>query len=174
MRVFTTMAACFLLVGSVDAAPPRQEVTTDYHWQTWVADGVSLGLILGGGTAEGPGGEDTTASDVLFDVGFSAAFFGSPLIHLVHGNLRQAGESVALRLGMTSLGMLVAMVANDGCDAGLFCELEYVGYGALGGIVAASLLDAALITHEPAASRTWTPQLAAGHGGLRVGAAFSW
>lgn len=181
--------ACLLGSATAFAQPPREPppATESYRLQTFAVDGVGLALLVAGGLAEGEGGRDTQTSETLFTVGSLAMVFGAPIVHGIRGHRERAVGSTLLRVGLAGAGMLVAVQMNSGCgdgdppeDGALFdddflCELDYAGYGVLGGLVLASVLDAAFMTDETVAPARWSPQLAATRdGGVRAGLAFAW
>jgi hypothetical protein len=147
---------------------------THYHHLTLGVDGASLAVLVAGGLAEGEGGRDTTASSTLMPIGLLGMTFGTPIVHLTRGHTGRALGSFALRVAFASGGMLVAEAARS-CnpDEDFLCKLDYVGYGMVGGLVLASLFDAATMTEErvPRRGPTWAPSLSATPGGARVGIA---
>ena len=147
-------------------------VVTHYHHLTLGVDAVGLAALVAGGMAEGPGGRDTDASNTLFSIGAGTMMFGAPLIHAVRGHGVRAVGSLGLRAGLAGAGMWVAVAANT-CDSSkeFLCDLDYIGYGFLGGLVVASVIDAAVNTEErePRAARVWAPTVSATHDGARVG-----
>ena len=69
-------------------------------------------------------------------------------------------------LGLATVGMLIAIGADRD---------DYIGYGVVGGLAVASVIDAIWRTDEPSALRTaWVPQVQATHEGVRAGVAFAW
>ena len=112
----------------------------------------------------------------------------TPAVHLVRGHGRRAVKSLLLRSVAANVGGLLAIAANQGCGDGapppqgalfdddFLCELDYVGYGAMGGLVVASLIDAAFMTDEPGDTpdAAWTPRVTATRDGVRAGVAFQW
>jgi hypothetical protein len=181
------MIKCAVLASLLCAAPAAADPhTTSYRSQTLAADGIGIGLLVAGGFAEGENGRDTTASNTLFTVGILGTLFVTPAIHFARGHRRRAGGSLLMRWGLAGAGMLIAMVGNQGCHANapadddsllgedFLCELDYIGYGMLGGLVAASVIDAAFNTDERVERRRWAPRLDATRDGVRVGATWIW
>jgi len=179
------LLGCFVvatLLGSATAAraedEPAEEETTSYRQYTLTADLVGISLLAGGGLMEGDDGRDTDASQALYTVGTMTALFATPAIHLIRGHGTRALGSLGMRAGLATLGALIAVSANSDCHSSLngdlFCELDYMGYGILGGLVVASALDAALLTDEKVEHATWAPQVAATRDGVRVGATWLW
>jgi hypothetical protein len=147
-------------------------VVTHYHHLTLGVDAVGLAALVAGGMAEGPGGRDTSTSNTLFTIGALGMTLGAPAVHLAKGHGVRALGSLGLRAGLASAGMFVAVAANT-CDPDkeFLCELDYIGYGFLGGLVVASVIDAAVNTEErvPRHAATWAPTVSATHDGARVG-----
>ncbi len=188
MTVVRLLLAASLLVPATARAddPDEEEETTSYREYTLTTDLVGLSLLVAGGMAEGENGRDTDASGALFAAGSLTSVFGSPIIHLARGHTGRAVGSFGMRLGFATLGASVAMMANSDCHhdqpttegallpPDFLCELDYVGYGVIGGLVVASVVDAAFFTDEKVERATWSPQLAATRDGVRVGAAWAW
>jgi hypothetical protein len=86
----------------------------------------------------------------------STYFLGAPIVHLAHGNYGAFGASLGMRTlgpvlgGFTGLGV-VALA--DGCRSGGggFCGAPLVGafVGVVGGMLAAVVVDAAVLSKEP-------------------------
>lgn len=181
------VAASMLLLCATAAAEEPAPTTTSYRAQTLAADAVGLSLLIGGSLAEEDGGRDTQLSDTLFTAGGLTMMFATPAIHLLRGHRQRAASSLVTRVGLSAGGFLVAMYANANCgdgepppDGALFdddslCELDYVGYGVFGGLVVASVVDAAFRTDEPARPHPrWSPQLSATRDGVRAAVAWAW
>lgn len=175
-----------LLVSATASAEDVSDVpTTSYRGYTLAADAVGLSLLVAGGLAEADDGRDTSASEALFTGGILTTAFATPLIHLSRGHGGRFVGSFLLRSGLAGLGMVVAMEANSGCDDGqpasegtlfdddFLCELDYIGYGFIGGLLVASALDAAFMTDEEVAP-TWSPRVWASRDGGGAGAAWVW
>lgn len=169
------------------AEPAQEEATTSYRHQTLAVDGIGLALLVAGGLSEGENGRDTDASNALFTVGGLTMLLGAPIIHGARGHTGRAAGSFLMRAGLASGGMVVAIAMNSRCGDGhaaeegalfgddFLCELDYIGYGMLGGLVVASVIDAAFMTDEAIEPGSqWAPQVAATSDGVRVGAAFAW
>lgn len=178
------MIKCAVLASLLCAATPvAADRTTSYRAQTLAADGIGIGLYVAGGFAEGESGRDTTASTTLFTVGLLGALVATPAIHLGRGHLRRAAGSLVLRMGMAGAGMLITMMDRRGCDDAAddddellgdsLCVIDNIGYGLVGGLIAASLIDAAFNTDERE-RRRWAPQIRTNRDGVRVGATWSW
>ena len=172
IRHITIALAMFTLLPRSAVANDDSDavVTTNYRHLTVSADALGIGLLVGGGLAEGENGRDTQLSNTLFATGYLSASLATPIIHFARGHRGRAVGSFLLRQGLAGAGMLLAMESQRGCD-GFLCELDYVGYGVLGGLITASMIDAALMTeeHAPRERGTWAPTISASHQGARVG-----
>lgn len=178
MRVRAAIVLATLLESATALAQPTpwqtaEPVTESYRYQTLAVDALGLGLLVAGGIAEGDGGRDTETSEALFTAGGLTMMFGAPIVHGVRGHGGRAVRSTLMRGGLAGLGMLAAMGVRSGCD-GFLCQLDYVGYGLLGGFALAAVLDATYNTDEVVETR-WAPQVAATpDGGVRAGIALAW
>lgn len=173
MRAAAVVVAS-LLGSATSASAEEWRVETTSYWRTTATiDALGIGTIIAGGLAEGEGGRDTPTSNALIAIGGLTATLGAPLVHLARGHGERAIGSLLLRGGLAGVGMVVGVGANAGCE-GFLCELEYIGYGMIGGLVVASILDSALLTTERSWTPAWTPQIAASAEGVRVGAAWTW
>jgi hypothetical protein len=159
------------------------EPTTSYRSMTLTADAVGIGMLVAGGYAEGENGRDTDASNALFAVGGLTTLFATPIIHIARGHKERGVGSILMRGGLAGLGMAIAFSANNDChddkndglgDPDFLCELDYVGYGVLGGLIAASVIDAAFMTDEKVERATWAPQAWANQHGAGAGVALTW
>jgi hypothetical protein len=127
------------------------EARPDRHWYGWQVLGADM-LAAG-----------ATVGCVKLDGGLPCALpfaLGGSFVHAAHGNYGRAALSLAARVALPSLGMLVGGAATkkmEPCDAptganggtSMFvdCPITYgsgTGVGALVGIVAAAAIDAAL------------------------------
>ena len=120
--------------------PPRPpvEVITSYGWQIVLAD---LGGLLGTGLLGGAGVDGLAL--------VAPYFLASPIVHVAHGNTSTAFGSLGVHLGMPVVGIIVAAVATR--TAGHQSEgegLAAIAVGAMGGMVAATVIDAAFLAHS--------------------------
>jgi hypothetical protein len=134
------------------------------------ADGIGIGALIAGGLAEGPNGRDTSASNTLFAIGTLGSMFATPLIHAVRGHGTRALGSVLLRAGGMGIGMAVG-ISMTSCSSGDgFCKLDGAGPGVIGGLIVASIVDAAANTDETVERPgRWSPVIAARSGGGTIG-----
>jgi hypothetical protein len=134
--------------SAADSAPG-----TWYGWQILLTDGAAVSLV-GLGTLSSSNGvaiDSAIASSLVY-------FGGGPIVHGLHDRGLAAGESFGLRLGlpftMGLIGAGGAWALSGGCGSGSGCMLN-PGEGALGGalfgIAAASVIDIAVLAHEPRA-----------------------
>lgn len=160
------------------AEPAQPEtVTTSYRTSTLVADGLSIAAIAASFASEGPNGRDRAVTGPLLVAGVIGGAWLTPIIHGVRGHGGRAVGSWLLREGAMGLGMIIGVsTANCMGSGDLFCGLDRLGPGLLGGLVVASVLDAAFLTdetHERAPAATWSPVIAPRQGGGTVGVAAS-
>lgn len=118
-----------------------------YGWQILFTDGAAVSL-LAIGVNDYAGVPLAIASGVAY-------LGGGPVVHGLHERGIAAGESFLLRLGLPSITALVggvgAWALSGGCGAG-GCTLSPsvgAGGGALFGVAAASVIDIAVLAHEP-------------------------
>jgi len=150
-------------------APPSIEHTS-YAAYTLTADGIGIGALIAGGIAEGPNGRDTTASDTLFTVGMLGSVFATPLIHGIRGHGMRALGSVLLRAGGMGIGMAVGISMASCSNGDAFCKLDGAGPGMIGGLIVASIVDAAANTDETVERPArWSPVIAPRSGGGTIG-----
>jgi hypothetical protein len=150
--------------------PPAPPTQLGYRWQTALADGAALSMVVLGASSE---------SGSLVDMGLGTYLFGAPIVHLSHNRPGRAAGSLALRLGLPILGLMVGIKSHtchaspDLCDEGPGAEAVI---GLLGGVIAASVIDTAFLAKgdDAPARPSWSPAVTANqHGfGLGVAAAF--
>lgn len=156
-------------MGPPALPPPTEEEpqyeTRWYGWQTLIADGVSLGLVVGGGYANSGG--------VVY-AGIMTYFLAPPIIHFAHGHVGKGFLSMGLRVGMPiALGLGLAAASN--CSSGGYCGLGEFALGFGIGMAGASAIDSAAIAWEkvPAEpSVAVVPMLGRDHAGLAISGAF--
>jgi hypothetical protein len=124
-------------VVSDGSPPPSSKAPTSrwYGWQTLIADGAALVT-----TPIAPLG------------GFVLYCTGSPIVHLAHGNVKNAGASLGLRVGAPTLGGLIGYGigrAGDGNSGPSYGTAFLAALGILGGGIAAIVVDHAIIAREP-------------------------
>ena len=122
-----------------------------YGYQTLAADGLSLLVALGGLRAD---------TGVVSTIGMGGFALGGPIIHLVHHNYLAAGGSLALRVGAPFLfGFVGSQMENCGPNSGWFCGVAGAVIGGSLGILTASIIDAAVLAHEPEEAYATAPSL---------------
>ncbi|MGZ6144153.1 MAG: hypothetical protein ACXWLM_12500 [Myxococcales bacterium] len=127
MRTALALAAAALLATSARA--------DTYSGQVLGADSLSaLALLVGASSNSAP----------LAVAGLAGYAVGAPIIHFVQGRPGAGVGSLLLRLGAPVVGLYIGAASASGCR-GDVCQLgpAVTGFGI--GMLAASLLDAALI-----------------------------
>jgi hypothetical protein len=120
-----------------------------YGWQTLIADGSSLVLLLAAATISQNRGSDP---DFLVAAGLLGYEFAPGIVHFAHGNTGRGFASFGLRLGMPLAGAFVGVATASGCDDYL-CETQGAAIGLLLGMGGAIALDAAVFAYEDRRSR---------------------
>jgi hypothetical protein len=174
LLAFVLPVAAASLVSSsarVDVADKAPAETVWYGWQTLTTDAASLALAGLSLASDGPG------SERVFGVTAASAFvLGAPIVHAAHGNLGRGVGSLALRVGMPALGLVVGVLVGSALptsNTGTFSDLDNavsnIAYGVLVGTLVgaagASAIDAGALAREklPATSR----EASASRGALR-------
>ncbi len=111
-----------------------------YGWQTLTTDGVAIGLVLVGASAE----------STAVALGGAALYgLGAPVIHEKHGQPGKAFASLGLRVTLPLALGYVSYEAQGGNHCGReLCELATFGEGFLVGIGVAILIDAAVLARQ--------------------------
>ena len=162
------------LAPQQEPAQPQVE-TTSYRGSTLFADSLSIAAIVGSFASEGPNGQDRSVTGPLLVAGVIGGAWITPIIHGVRGHGGRAVASWLLREGAMGIGMIVG-VETARCSDQFLCGLDRLGPGLVGGLIVASVLDAAFLTdetHERAPAPSWSPILAPRQGGGTVGIAAS-
>jgi hypothetical protein len=147
--------------------PPAPALEAGYRFQTALADGAAVGLFMLGASSNSSG---------LADAGLGTYLLGAPIIHLSHNRPGRAAGSLALRLGLPIIGVMVGIKShhscpnNDICDEGPGAEAVV---GLLGGVVAASVIDTAFLAKgdDAPARPSWSPSVTANQHGFGLGVA---
>lgn len=159
----TLLAILIVLVPA--GAIAESAADTTYRDKTLLVDSAGLGLLVAGNLAQ-DNGRETDASYALWTAGGLVTLFGTPYVHLAKGDPERAVYSLGTRAGLATAGMLIAIGADRD---------DYIGYGVVGGLAAASIIDAIWRTDEPQVLRTsWVPTAMATREGVHVGAAWAW
>jgi hypothetical protein len=150
------------------AQGPVQMTTEWYGWQTLLADGGSLALLLGGAATTSSRSSGTAGALLL---GSLATYsLGAPIIHLAHNRPGAALGSFGLRWGVPFVGALLGVgFGYASCGKGNNDGVCYGLYGALGltlGTIGAIAIDSAVLAREQvpmkftaAKNFTWRPDL---------------
>ena len=160
-------------LGTQPEAPETTRVF--YGWQNFGVDAAAIALFFV--TIDS---EDNTPAALLSYGSVALMFFGSPIVHTLHGNSRRAGTSLALRVGVPLvLGGLTYAVRpkedctgnheGDWCGAAEIIIPAYVGIAGLG--VAMLVDDFGLAYDEKPTAPRWTPTVQASRGGMTFGLA---
>jgi hypothetical protein len=137
-----------------DAGVSQAAPTSWYGWQTLTSDGsaIALGALAYG--ADKAGG--TSITNVFWTASVATFFVGAPVIHWKHGHVGKGFGSLGLRVGLP-LGAFIAgaLIGNAACsdsdsENGLVgCPVGVGAFAALAGLVAAPIVDAAVLAREP-------------------------
>ena len=113
-----------------------------YGWQTLISDGTSLLLVPLLGTRIASG-------ETVAYVAVGGYLLGAPVVHLAHGRPGMAAASLGLRVVMPLAGALVG-AGLERCRGDL-CGLGGALVGGALGVISATVIDAAALTHETVA-----------------------
>lgn len=157
--------AAWLSAQQRQVRPPQRW----YGWQTLLSDGLSVTAFISGIVVA----NDSRRSEEIgvgIGVGGGLAFLiVPPVIHLAHGQGRNAGVSIALRLGSTALLGLAALecTSNRRCDEGW----DVLAFIAAVGYPVAVIVDAAIANEDVPAEEEAHLKLAPWISPIRGGAA---
>ena len=115
-----------------------------YGWQIAITAGTSYAIATL---------STTTKEAWLFPVSLAGAYAGGPVVHAAHGEGTHALESLGLNFGLTVGGALfgaaLMCVGTNTCSDGITNPLLAGGLaGAFLGLVAAQIIDIAVVAHE--------------------------
>src|SRR5207302_1759498 len=79
---------------------------TGYRLEVIASDAISVGSAIAGGEIHA---YNPRISELLRDVGVGGYFLGGPIIHLAHRQYGRAGISLALRVGLPTLGAVIGV-----------------------------------------------------------------
>jgi hypothetical protein len=142
------------------AAPAAEGPQEWYGWQTLLADGASVALVIGGATiASGSGSSSNSNSrtgSALAGLGSLGYLVGGPIVHLANGRpfagLGSLGLRAGLPVGGAILGGLIGLgtCKDSSRDFGSgLCVLAIGTLGFVGGVVAAVVADAVWLARKP-------------------------
>src|SRR4051812_31855654 len=151
--------------AATPAGVPLKPKTSWYGWQTLLSDAATIGLGALAYAADDAKYASSSpqnyelGANVLFAAGVATYALGAPAVHWAHGNGRKGLASLGLRVGLPLGGFLAGMLigsATCGNDDNEFvsCPVVLGALAFLGGMVAAPVVDAAVIAREPVAPPT--------------------
>lgn len=168
-----------------------------YGWQALTAVAVSDTLAIAGGFLAIHGSlrifsdkpvnyAETGAGATMAILGIGGHLFSGPIIHLAHGQKATAGYSLLANLGLPLVGGLIGAGIGQAAAGSARFGSEDITQGAMAGIIAggvsATILDVAVLSHEPrraaraggakAPSLAVAPVIAPGHTALGVAGRF--
>jgi hypothetical protein len=140
---------------ALPSSPTKVPAGRSYLYQTVVIDGISdLLLIIALQNRLGPP-RDAAVPGIA---GSAGALLGAPIVHWAHGKGGRGFRSLGMRLGMGLLGFLVGGAIVQAIDRNCFAAsaLPAPGYGfaycgeigAVGGAVAATIMESTLFEHD--------------------------
>ncbi len=145
------------------AAKPRGSEW--YGWQILLSDAASFTIIL------------AQPARPTATIGLVTYLAVPPLIHFAHGNVKQGFASLALRVLLPPVGVIVGYTAGSlVCNENSSCVDASVAFGGLAGLVGTIVTDTAVLAVErPAplvqARLQWRPIVMAGKNDTRIGVA---
>jgi hypothetical protein len=113
-----------------------------YGWQPMLTDAASVTFMLGSI-------KYVSRPAALLSLGVGGYVLGSPTVHAAHGNWGRAGVSLGLRVGLPTLGFVIAAKATSRRH-GQFSDHEMSGgiVGAALGVIAAAVIDYAWLSKQ--------------------------
>lgn len=141
-----------------------------YGWQTLLSDGLAITAFITGIVVADDSHRTEDIGVGISIGGFAAFTIVPPIIHGVHGQGRNAGVSVALRLGSTALLTLAVLE----CESDRRCGEGWsvVAFLAAVGYPVAVIVDAAIAYEDVPADEEASLRIAPWIGPVRGGAAF--
>jgi hypothetical protein len=138
------------LAQSPAAARPVSDAPRTQTYRGWIAgtSAAALGLYVLGGLSEGENGRDTELSGPLFAAGMGGFVLSGPIVHAAHGNWVRAGGSLALRIGLPTLGMMAGFASAECSDDEIVCGGDRIGPGWIIGAAVAAILDASFLAKK--------------------------
>jgi hypothetical protein len=128
---------------SMTTAPPRRPSTEErwYGGQTLAMDGAALALVLAGIGLHSSG---------LSGLGGLVYLGGGPIVHWAHGHVGTGFGDLGIRAGLPFAGLFVGALSGGVIfrNDGVFGPVLGGVAGFLGGMVGASVIDAAALSYE--------------------------
>jgi hypothetical protein len=126
-----------------------------YGWQTIVADGLSLAVLVGGAAGD---------AGLFIGVGYGGFVLSAPIAHIVHENPGRAVGDLGLRIAVPLIAASIAHSRHACSDPYMEHDCNvWVALSAVGSMVVVSAIDAAFLTYErlPYGRRVagWSPVL---------------
>jgi hypothetical protein len=156
----------------VESAPVMQTesagATEWYGWQTLLADGAALSLVVGGASLQSNKTAQTGGG--LLAVGGALTYvLGGPIIHVVNERALTGLASLGLRVGVPVGGTLLGAIGGSAVcrdsSGNWICALVGGVIGFSVGILGAVIVDASVLARKPVApakeqqSVRWIPDL---------------
>jgi hypothetical protein len=136
---------------SAKAEPAEELEYDDYRLTLLANDAAAISLVITGAILE----DNDTVTTALVAAGVGAYALGGPIIHLVHQQNARALQSFGLRVGLPGAGLLLATGMALSCgdaEGSEWCVYGAVvigGVAAIGGILAAIIVDDAILGKAP-------------------------
>jgi hypothetical protein len=130
-----------------------------------LADGIAYGSIgLGFGVWE--------TAPAAIPIGVVTYALGGPIVHLAHGNWGRAAISTGLRITLPVVGLAIGANTHDhDYDSNSGDVADALLGGVFAGMLAATLVDAALVAYEPVSeSPAVAPTVSVGRDHAFIGA----
>lgn len=153
-----------------DSPPPEPDrpVVASYRGTTLAFDGIALGLVVAADAADAP---------FLAVLGAGTYVVGAPIAHMTNQRYGRAAASMAMRVGLPLLGLIIGDNLPRDCGPSGDCNGSpvalYLGFAA--GVVTASAVDAIFLADgDPKPSQpkaTWAPVAGPTRDGFALGIA---
>ena len=123
---------------ALPAPAPVMVTEESYRLQTLLSDLTVVGLgVVASKTDNGSG-------DSLGPLAVGVYFLGAPAVHMYHHHYARAAASLALRVGLPLLGVMIGSSLGKG-QCSQYCDndsdLAGAVFGGMAGVLAASLID---------------------------------
>jgi len=161
--------ACALgFAGRARAAPPAQGrqptnvsepstpantqdvVYDDYRLTLLACDGAAVSMVILGAVLYDA--DDSGAAGTLSFLGGAATYvLGGPIVHFAHEQPGRGFGSLALRLGLPTVGVLIGFGLAGNCESECYGRAIVGGVAMFGGVIAASIIDDGFLGKVPKA-----------------------